>query len=326
MEGNDGRTVDVVGHKEALETTLRDRIDDIDDADRSGPSRRTDFSQSTRNSTNNTDATTRMHTHRKRALTTIALVNKNSTLTSNLENTEEHLHAMIAQNIALQRQLAAASNNRPFQEQDNDITMEEEGPAVLRGGGDQGSGSEDELSESPKEDWDLDWDLYRGCAPGWGRVEGTTVAQRAEQELTDYTELPLTTKGWMDFYDAAVIHWKWPAIDPQHPHKPLEPPPGHAFNVYVVTSAEFGSTQRQLVLFWHTWGFCRGATLNGIRRRRRRLRMIGGTGVVLTTIGAYYPGTQMRPCGSVHSASWPSYIETVLPRNCGNLRKRGIAA
>ena len=172
MEGYDGRTVDVVGHKEALETTLRDRIADIDDADRSGPSRRTDFSQSTGNSTNNTDATTRMHTHRERALTTIALVNKNCTLTSNLEDTEEHLQAMIAQNLALQRQLAAVANARPDQDQDNDTTMEEEGPAVLRGGGDQGSGSEDELSESPKEDWDLDWDLYRGCAPGWGRVEG----------------------------------------------------------------------------------------------------------------------------------------------------------
>jgi hypothetical protein len=65
MEGDDGRMVNVVGHKEALETTLQDQIDDIDDADRSGPSRRTDFSQSTGNSTNNTDATTRMHTHRK---------------------------------------------------------------------------------------------------------------------------------------------------------------------------------------------------------------------------------------------------------------------
>jgi len=150
MEGNDGRTIDVVGHKEALETTLRDRIADIDDADRSGPSRRTDFSQSTGNSTNNTDATTRMHTHRERALTTIALVNKNSTLTSNLEDTEEHLQAMIAQNLALQRQLASLPNVRPDQDQDNDTTMEEEGPAVLRGGGGQGFGSDAERSESPK--------------------------------------------------------------------------------------------------------------------------------------------------------------------------------
>ena len=102
-----------------------------------------------------------MHTHRERALTTIALVNKNSTLTSNLEDTEEHLQAMIAQNLALQRQLASVPNARPDQDQDNDTTMEEEGPAVLRGGGGQGFGSDAERSESPKGYRDLDLDLYR---------------------------------------------------------------------------------------------------------------------------------------------------------------------
>ena len=56
MEDNDGVQVDVVGHKEALAMTLRDRVEDIDDADRSGPSRRSDFSPSTGNSTNNLDA------------------------------------------------------------------------------------------------------------------------------------------------------------------------------------------------------------------------------------------------------------------------------
>ncbi len=105
MEGDDGRTVNVVGHKEALEMTLRDRIDDIDNADRSGPSCCTDFSQSTENSTNNTDATTCMHTHRERALTIIALVNKNSTLTNNLEDTEEQLSAMIAHKQGLSLRL-----------------------------------------------------------------------------------------------------------------------------------------------------------------------------------------------------------------------------
>jgi hypothetical protein len=111
MEGDSSRVVNVVGHKEALETTLQDRIDDIDNADRSGPSHRTDFSQSTGNLTNNTNATTRMHTHCERALTTIPLANKNSTLTNNLEDTEEQLSAMIAQNLALQEQLAGISNN-----------------------------------------------------------------------------------------------------------------------------------------------------------------------------------------------------------------------
>jgi hypothetical protein len=44
MEDNNGIAVNVVGHKKALEKTLRDRIDDIDDADCSGPSRWSDFS------------------------------------------------------------------------------------------------------------------------------------------------------------------------------------------------------------------------------------------------------------------------------------------
>jgi hypothetical protein len=59
-EENGEATVDVVGHCKALTMALRDRIN-IEDADRSGPSRRSDFSQSTGNSTNNSDATTRQH-------------------------------------------------------------------------------------------------------------------------------------------------------------------------------------------------------------------------------------------------------------------------
>jgi hypothetical protein len=59
--------VNVVGHKEVLETTLQDWIDGIDNADRSGPSHHTDFSQSRGNSTNNTDATTRMYAYPVRA-------------------------------------------------------------------------------------------------------------------------------------------------------------------------------------------------------------------------------------------------------------------
>jgi hypothetical protein len=132
--------VNIVGHKEALETTLQDRIDDIDDADRSGPSCCTDFSQSTGNSTNNTNATMHMHTHPEQALTTIALVNKNSTLTNKLEDTEEQLNAMIAQNLALQGQLAGVSinahdtSNNISQEQDGNTRMDEEGPDMIQGG------------------------------------------------------------------------------------------------------------------------------------------------------------------------------------------------
>jgi hypothetical protein len=167
MEGDYGRMVYIVGHKEALEMTLRDWINDIDNADRSGLSRRTDFSQSTGNSTNNTDATMHMHTHRERALTTITLVNKNSTLTNNLEDTKERLSAMITQNLILQGQLTAVSNNAHdtsnniSQEQDGNTRMDEEGPNMIQGRGDQGSGSK-HSEESPESQMD-DRDWFRGC-------------------------------------------------------------------------------------------------------------------------------------------------------------------
>ena len=61
--GDDSR-VDLISHRKALVMTLRDRIDDVDDAACSGLSRRTDFLQSTGNSTNNSDATTRLERNR----------------------------------------------------------------------------------------------------------------------------------------------------------------------------------------------------------------------------------------------------------------------
>jgi hypothetical protein len=80
----------------------------------------------------------RMHTHRERALTTIALVNKNSTLTNNLEDTEERLSAMIPQNLILQGQLTAVSNNvhdtsnhNISQAQDGNTRMDKEGPDMI---------------------------------------------------------------------------------------------------------------------------------------------------------------------------------------------------
>ncbi len=47
----------VKGYQVAMEKTLQDHIVDINDANRSGPSWRSDFSQSTMNSTNNATAT-----------------------------------------------------------------------------------------------------------------------------------------------------------------------------------------------------------------------------------------------------------------------------
>ncbi len=68
------------GHKVAVSKTLRDRPDDIFDCDRSGPSRRTDFSQSTGNSTNNSDSSVCAHKQRAKTLKAIQLVDKNYAL------------------------------------------------------------------------------------------------------------------------------------------------------------------------------------------------------------------------------------------------------
>jgi hypothetical protein len=57
FEEGDGKRVDIIGHREVLLQTLRDRVDNVDSADRSKPSCRMDFSCSTGNSTNNLDAT-----------------------------------------------------------------------------------------------------------------------------------------------------------------------------------------------------------------------------------------------------------------------------
>jgi hypothetical protein len=56
-EVSNGRGFAVDGYQAAMEKTLQDRIEDINDANRSSPPRRPDFSQSTRNSTNNLTAT-----------------------------------------------------------------------------------------------------------------------------------------------------------------------------------------------------------------------------------------------------------------------------
>ena len=92
--------------------TLRDRVNDADDANRSGPSRRTNFSQSTGNSTNNSDATTRLHTQRATALKTIALVDKNYALENDLHEAQTEMAAIVAQNKLLQEQLSG-SHYRP---------------------------------------------------------------------------------------------------------------------------------------------------------------------------------------------------------------------
>jgi hypothetical protein len=88
-----------------------------------------------------------MHTHRNCALMTIALVNKNSLLTNSLEDSEEKLRAMIAQNLMLQQQLASLTSvpnpsSNICQEPSDDTRMDEDGPNMIQRGGGQGSGSE----------------------------------------------------------------------------------------------------------------------------------------------------------------------------------------
>jgi hypothetical protein len=66
-----------------------DRVEDVEDAARSGPSCRSDFSHSTGNFTNNSDTTTHQHTLPAKALKSIKLINRNYTLENNLVNTQE---------------------------------------------------------------------------------------------------------------------------------------------------------------------------------------------------------------------------------------------
>ncbi len=57
-----GVKMTISGNKEALAQTLRDPVDNIDNADRNGPSWRINFSCLTGNSTNNSEATIWQHT------------------------------------------------------------------------------------------------------------------------------------------------------------------------------------------------------------------------------------------------------------------------
>jgi hypothetical protein len=102
-----GPRVDAVGHPEALAMTLWDHVKDVDNAACSGPSHRSNFSHSTGNSTNNSDATTCQHTLWAKALKTIKLIDRNYTLENNLVNTQDKMAVIVAQNLLLQEQLAA---------------------------------------------------------------------------------------------------------------------------------------------------------------------------------------------------------------------------
>jgi len=97
IEEGDGIKMSFTGHKEMVSKTLRDRPDDIFDADHSGPSRRTDFTHSTGNSTNNSDASIRNHKRREKALKNIDLVEKNYALEAKVHEAEKQYAASQAQ-------------------------------------------------------------------------------------------------------------------------------------------------------------------------------------------------------------------------------------
>jgi hypothetical protein len=106
-EGKGGRLV-AVGHQEALEKTLRDRIDDVDNAACSRASRRSNFSQSTGNSAIHlTAAGQSAFNHKDCTLCNVALLNANSGLQNDLDNEHAKLAAVMAQVHLLQRQLAS---------------------------------------------------------------------------------------------------------------------------------------------------------------------------------------------------------------------------
>jgi hypothetical protein len=85
--------------------TLQDWVKDADNAVCSGPSWRSDFLQSTGNSTNNSEATTRQHTLREKVLRGIHPINKNYTLENTLLDTQAKMASIVAQNKLLQEQL-----------------------------------------------------------------------------------------------------------------------------------------------------------------------------------------------------------------------------
>jgi hypothetical protein len=166
IEKGDGITISFTGHKEAVSKTLRDRPDNIFDADHSGPSRRTDFTHSTGNSTNNSDASIRNHKLREKALKAIDLVDKNYALEAKVYEAEKQYAASQAQIASVlaefnlyksrhtkhrenidKEEVSHSTSNEEIgsielseeeedhsNSSDTDDGMEEDGPSLIRGG------------------------------------------------------------------------------------------------------------------------------------------------------------------------------------------------
>ena len=116
--------------------TLRDQVENVDDANRSSPSQRSNFSQSTGNFNNNSDATTRRHTQRAQALQNIDLVDRNYALSNDLHDAQAQMAAIVAQNRLLQGQLSGSSGDPPAADADVPMGVDnEEAVLSIRGGG-----------------------------------------------------------------------------------------------------------------------------------------------------------------------------------------------
>jgi hypothetical protein len=121
----------VVGHQEALEKTLQDRIDDVDDPACRGASRQSNFSQSTGNSTIHLTAAGQLaFNHKDRTLHNVALLNANSGLQNDLDDECTKLATVMAQVHLLQSQLASHQLG-----QENWVDGGEGVPMNMRGGG-----------------------------------------------------------------------------------------------------------------------------------------------------------------------------------------------
>jgi hypothetical protein len=98
MEEGKGGQLAVVGHQEALEKTLRDRIEDNDDAACSGASRCSNFLQSMGDSIIHLTAAGQVaFNHKDRALHNAALLNANSDLQNDLDGKRKKLAVVMAQ-------------------------------------------------------------------------------------------------------------------------------------------------------------------------------------------------------------------------------------
>ncbi len=100
----------VKGYQQALENTLRDCINDVDNVACSGPPHHSNFSQLTGNSTNYSCGTALIDlNHEGRALRNIELVNANAGFMAGLDQGWDTLAAMMEQVSLLQAQLEMQS-------------------------------------------------------------------------------------------------------------------------------------------------------------------------------------------------------------------------